>query len=155
MSSHDPDILDTEDIYHCWLVWKLASDGGRPYLVSVDTTESLAKRHEQMVKEEAKVLHGLNARQLRSLVQIERSFLNHVYGETMGQGYDRVKVLAQEVRRATVDDLEKSRKRVDELEKGIRSILHGNEDDGMEEPAARLDASLDMLRNLLQDGGGA
>lgn len=36
-----------------------------------------------------------------------------------------------------------------DLKRGIRSVLHGNEDDGMEEPAARLDASLDMLRALV------
>lgn len=107
----DANLLDTEDVYHCWLVWKRADDGGRPYLVAVDTTERAARRHVKMVKEEAKAL-----RREPVFVTIEPSYLNHAYGETMGQNYDRAKAMAQEIRRATIDELEKSRSEVATLE---------------------------------------
>jgi hypothetical protein len=119
---HEPDLLDTTDVYHCWLVWKQAEDGGRPYLVAVDTTEARAKQHEQAVKYEARFVYKLDKRELRSLVQVEHSFLNHAYGETMGQGYDRMKALAQEVRRATLDELEKANKLLAQKETEIKAL---------------------------------
>ena len=101
--------LDTDEVFHCWLVWKRANDDGRPYLVAVDTTEARANLHVEMVKREAEVLHSLSPRELQGYVQVEPSFLNHAYGETMGQGYDRLKKLMQETRRSLVYELQTAR----------------------------------------------
>jgi len=73
------------DKTECWLVWERAPDaetGGRPYLRAVDLTEDLAKRHRMAVINEAR----LKGRQ--TMVMIEKSQVNHLYGESMTKGYD-------------------------------------------------------------------
>lgn len=80
----------------CWLVWKRADDGGRPYLVAVDTTEEMANLHVRAIRDEARV------RGTVTFVQIEQSWTDHLYGESMGQGYDAMQALVREVKQ--VDD---------------------------------------------------
>lgn len=77
----------------CWLVWEKALDGGRPYLVAIDTTEEQARLHERATLDAARV-------QGRStMVQIEESKLNHLYGQTMGQAFDEARAMLRERRR--------------------------------------------------------
>jgi hypothetical protein len=84
----------------CWLVWEAASDGGRPYLVAVDTSEEQANLHVRMKKEEARVLDKPPP-QLR----VEESWLDHLYGESMTRSFDEAKKMAREVMRAQVAEL--------------------------------------------------
>lgn len=72
----------------CWLVWERAPDaetGGRPYLRAIDLTEDPAKRHRTAILSEAR----LAGRQ--TMVMIENSRTNHLYGESMGRGYDQLR----------------------------------------------------------------
>jgi hypothetical protein len=76
------------DKTECWLVWERAPDaetGGRPYLRAVDLTEDLAKRHRIAVVNEAR----LKGRQ--TMVMIEKSQINHLYGESMTKGYEELR----------------------------------------------------------------
>lgn len=75
----------------CWLVWKKADDGGRPYLVAICTTEAISRRYVKMLREEAKMLDK------PVLVQVEESFLDHLYGESMGQGFDAMRKVMSEI----------------------------------------------------------
>jgi hypothetical protein len=77
----------------CWLVWKAATDGGRPYLVAICTKESIAKRYVRCVYEEAKVLD-----KPKPHVLVEPSFLDHLYGESMGQGIDQLRAMFKEIK---------------------------------------------------------
>ena len=71
----------------CWLVWQSAADGGRPYLVAVDTSELQAALHLRSVRDRARLEDKVVQ------VRIEQSYLNHLYGESMGQGFDELKKL--------------------------------------------------------------
>jgi hypothetical protein len=77
----------------CWLVWQRADDGGRPYLVAVDTTETKAQAHVRAIKDAARMENKV------VMVQIEKSWLDHLYGESMGQGYDKLKEMFMEIKR--------------------------------------------------------
>jgi hypothetical protein len=83
------------DKLECWLVWERAPDaetGGRPYLRAVDLTSEQAERHKLAVLDEAR----LAGRQ--TMVQIEQSWVNHLYGETMTVGYDSLRSRLKELR---------------------------------------------------------
>lgn len=67
----------------CWIVWEAATDGGRPYLLAVDTSEELATRHVSARKEEARLLD-----KPPPLLSIEPSWLDHRYGESMSKDFD-------------------------------------------------------------------
>lgn len=81
----------------CFLVWKRADDvetGGRPYLMAVDMTKEQAERHKHGIEEEGRRA-GVA---VRGLVMIEESWLNHLYGETMTEGYVDLRSMVAEMR---------------------------------------------------------
>jgi hypothetical protein len=84
----------------CWIVWEAATDGGRPYLVAVDTSEDQANRHVFSRKDAARV-QGRPPPQLH----IEESWLDHLYGETMTLSFDEAKKMVREVQRAQIVEL--------------------------------------------------
>jgi hypothetical protein len=84
----------------CWIVWEAASDGGRPYLVAVDTSEEQALLHVRAKKEEARVLG-----RPPPMIKTEESWLDHLYGETMTKNFDEAKKMAREVQRAQIVEL--------------------------------------------------
>jgi hypothetical protein len=78
-----------KDKVPCWIVWKRAPDaetGGRPYLVAVDMTKEQADLHKRRVEQEG------------GMAQIEESVVNHLYGETMTDGYMQLRSMAKEMR---------------------------------------------------------
>lgn len=81
----------------CWIVWEAASDGGRPYLVAVDTSEEQAAAHVRQRKEEARVLD-----QPPPMLRVEESWLDHRYGESMTKSFDEAKKMAKEIQRAQI-----------------------------------------------------
>lgn len=84
----------------CWIVWEAASDGGRPYLVAIDTSEEQASLHVHAKKEEARV-QDRPPPQLR----VEESWLDHLYGESMTKSFDEAKKMMREVQRAQIAKL--------------------------------------------------
>lgn len=81
-----PEASDYPAPVPCWLVWERAADaaeGGRPYLRAVDTTETLALRHKENVEEQARVEGRMTG------VMVESSQLNHLYGASQTDGWDR------------------------------------------------------------------
>lgn len=84
----------------CWLVWEAATDGGRPYLIAVDTSEEQAARHVALKKEEARVLDKPPP-QLR----VEESWLDHLYGESMTLSFDEAKKMMKDFLRAQIAEL--------------------------------------------------
>lgn len=87
----------TKDKVPCFLVWRRADDvdtGGRPYLMAVDMTKEQAERHKEGIENEARYAKV----DVRGLVMIEESWLNHLYGETMTQGYDNLRSMVAEMR---------------------------------------------------------
>lgn len=81
----------------CFLVWKRADDvetGGRPYLMAVDMTKERAEQHKLGIEAEGR--HA--GVQVHGLVMIEESWLNHLYGETMTEGYSSLRSMVQEMR---------------------------------------------------------
>ena len=94
----------------CWLIWEAASDGGRPYLVAVDTSEEQANLHIRAKREEARVLDKPPP-QLR----VEESWLDHLYGESMTKSFDEAKKMMKEVLRAQVVELKTRLRRAIDL----------------------------------------
>lgn len=94
----------------CWIVWEAASDGGRPYLLAVDTSEEQANLHVRAKKEEARVLD-----KPPPMLRIEESWLDHLYGESMTKNFDEAKKMAREVLRAQVAELKTRLARAVEL----------------------------------------
>jgi len=94
----------------CWIVWEAATDGGRPYLIAIDTSEEMANRHVFSRKEAAR-LRDLPPPQLR----VEQSWLDHLYGETMTKSFDMLKKEVQGVQRAQIVALKDSLRRAIEL----------------------------------------
>ena len=84
----------------CWLIWEAASDGGRPYLIAVDTSEEQANLHVRAKREEARVLD-----KPPPMLRVEESWLDHLYGESMTKNFDEAKKMAREVLRAQVAEL--------------------------------------------------
>ncbi len=90
----------------CWIVWEAATDGGRPYLVAIDTSEEQANRHVRAKKDEARV------RDLPPpMIKVEESWLDHLYGESMTKNFDEAVKMAREVQRAQIVDLRKRLRR--------------------------------------------
>ncbi len=84
----------------CWIIWEAASDGGRPYLVAVDTSEEQANLHIRLKKEEARVLG-----KPPPMIKVEESWLDHLYGESMTKSFDEAKKMLREVQRAQIAEL--------------------------------------------------
>lgn len=76
----------------CWIVWEAATDGGRPYLVSIDTSQEMAARHVRSKKEEARTRD-----RPPPMLRVEQSWLDHLYGESMTKSFDEIKKMAAEV----------------------------------------------------------
>lgn len=94
----------------CWIVWEAASDGGRPYLLAVDTSEEQAALHVRARKEAAR-MRGEPPPMLR----VEESWLDHLYGESMTRSFDEAKKMAREVQRARIAELHLHLRRAIEL----------------------------------------
>lgn len=94
----------------CWIVWEAASDGGRPYLVAIDTSEEQANAHVRAKREEARVLD-----KPPPMLRVEESWLDHLYGESMTKNFDEAKKMAREVLRARVAELKTRLARAVEL----------------------------------------
>lgn len=94
----------------CWLIWEAATDGGRPYLVAVDTSEEQVNLHVRALKEAARV-HGKPP----PMIKIEESWLDHLYGESMTKNFDEAKKMMREFLRAQVAELRVSLARAIEL----------------------------------------
>jgi len=94
----------------CWLIWEAATDGGRPYLIAVDTSEEQANLHIRAKREEARVLDKPPP-QLR----VEESWLDHLYGESMTKSFDEAKKMMKEVLRAQVVELKTRLRRAIDL----------------------------------------
>lgn len=84
----------------CWILWEAAADGGRPYLIAIDTSEEQVNLHIRAKREEARV-QGKPPPQLK----VEESWLDHLYGESMTKSFDEAKKMMKEVLRAQVTDL--------------------------------------------------
>ena len=89
------------DMEPCWLVWEAASDGGRPYLIAIDTSEEQANLHVHAKREEARMLD-----RPPPMLKIEESWLDHLYGESMAKSFDEAKKMAREVMRAQIAELQ-------------------------------------------------
>ena len=85
----------------CWLVWEATPDGGRPYLIAIDTSEEQANLHVHAKREEARMLD-----RPPPMLRIEESWLDHLYGESMTKSFDEAKKMAREVLRAQVAELQ-------------------------------------------------
>lgn len=84
----------------CWIVWEAATDGGRPYLIAVDTSEEQANLHVRAKKEEARLLD-----RPPPMIKVEESWLDHLYAESMTKNFDEAKKMAREVQRAQIVEL--------------------------------------------------
>lgn len=62
----------------CWIVWERASDGGRPHLRAIDTTEGRAEQHAKYLRNCAR----LDGSVIPDLL-IEESKLNHLYAANL------------------------------------------------------------------------
>lgn len=94
----------------CWIVWEAATDGGRPYLVAVDTSEEQANLHVHAKKDEARVLD-----KPPPMLRVEESWLDHLYGESMTKTFDEAKKMAREVQRAQITELKACLRRAIDL----------------------------------------
>jgi hypothetical protein len=94
----------------CWLVWENATDGGRPYLIAVDTSEEQANRHVLSRKETARVMD-----KPPPMLHVEKSWLDHLYGETMTMNFDEAKKMVRELQSAEIKKLRASLARAIEL----------------------------------------
>lgn len=104
----------------CWIVWEAASDGGRPYLVAIDTSEEQAQAHVRAKKDEARV------RDLPPpMIKVEGSFLDHLYGESMTKSFDEAKKMAREVQRAQIAELKtRLRRAIDLAREAVKYSYH-------------------------------
>jgi hypothetical protein len=105
----------------CWIVWEAAADGGRPYLVAVDTSEEQANLHVRARKDEARLRD-----QPPPMIKIEESWLDHLYGESMTKSFDEAKKMAREVQRAQIVELRTALRRAIEV---ARFAIKYNYDD--------------------------
>lgn len=129
----------------CWIVWEAAADGGRPYLVAIDTSEEQAHLHVRAKKDEARV-HDRPPPMLR----IEESWLDHLYGESMTKSFDEAKKMAREVQRAQIADLRTHLRRAVQLAREAWNDLDKNDADEV----AELDA-LEKILPPLEDPHGS
>lgn len=123
----------------CWIVWEAASDGGRPYLVAVDTSEEQANAHVRQRKEEARVLD-----QPPPMLRVEESWLDHRYGESMTKSFDQAKKMAREVLRAQVVELRTALKRTIDLARDAIQYSYNDRDSAQDDldEIARLEKML-------------
>jgi hypothetical protein len=104
----------------CWLVWEAATDGGRPYLIAIDTSEEQAQAHVRAKRDEARVLD-----KPPPMIRIEESWLDHLYGESMTKNFDEAKKMAGEFLRAQVADLKtRLRQAIDLARDAIKYSYH-------------------------------
>jgi len=94
----------------CWIVWEAASDGGRPYLIAVDTSEEQAAAHVRQLKDEARLRD-----KPPPMIKIEESWLDHRYGESMTKSFDEAKKMVREVQRAQIVELKAKLRRAIDL----------------------------------------
>lgn len=111
----------------CWIVWEAAADGGRPYLVAVDTSEEQANLHVRAKKEEARVLD-----RPPPMIKVEESWLDHLYGESMTKNFDEAKKMAREVLRAQVAELRTRLRRAIELARDAVQYSYHQRDSAQE-----------------------
>lgn len=111
----------------CWIVWEAAADGGRPYLVAVDTSEEQANLHVRAKKDEARV-RDLPPPMLR----VEESWLDHLYGESMTKSFDEAKKMAREVQRAQIVELKTRLRRVIDLARDAVKYSYNDRDSAQE-----------------------
>lgn len=112
----------------CWIVWEAASDGGRPYLVAVDTSEEQANAHVRAKREEARVRD-----KPPQMIKIEESWLDHLYGESMTKNFDEAKKMAREVLRAQVADLKTRLRRAIDLARDAVKYSYNERDSAQED----------------------
>lgn len=104
----------------CWIVWEAAADGGRPYLVAVDTSEEQANLHVRAKKDEARVRD-----QPPPMLRVEESWLDHLYGESMTKSLDEAKKMAKEIQRAQIADLKaRLRRAIDLARDAVKYSYH-------------------------------
>ena len=104
----------------CWIVWEAAADGGRPYLVAVDTSEEQANLHVRAKKDEARVRD-----QPPPMLRVEESWLDHLYGESMTKNLDEAKKMAREIQRAQIADLKiRLRRAIDLARDAVKYSYH-------------------------------
>jgi len=84
----------------CWIIWEAASDGGRPYLIAIDTSEEQANLHVRAKREEARLLDRPPPQ-----IRVEESYLDHLYGESMTKTFDEAKKMMKDILRAQIVDL--------------------------------------------------
>ena len=111
----------------CWIVWEAASDGGRPYLVAVNTSEEQANLHVRAKKDEARVLD-----RPPPMLKVEESWLDHLYGESMTKNLDEAKKMAREVQRAQIAELKTRLRRAIDLARDAVKYSYNDRDNAQE-----------------------
>jgi hypothetical protein len=125
----------------CWLVWEAAADGGRPYLIAIDTSEEQAQAHVRAKRDEARVLD-----KPPPMIRIEESWLDHLYGESMTKSFDEAKKMAGEFLRAQVIDLKtRLRRAIDLARDAVKYSYHQRDSaqDNLDE-LAKIEKVLDI-----------
>jgi hypothetical protein len=111
----------------CWIVWEAATDGGRPYLVAVDTSDEQAQAHVRAKREEARIRD-----RPPPMIKIEESWLDHLYGESMTKNFDEAKKMAREVLRAQAAELKTRLARAIELARDAVKYSYHQRDSSQE-----------------------
>ena len=111
----------------CWIVWEAAADGGRPYLVAIDTSEEQASLHVRAKKDEARVLD-----RPPPMLRVEESWLDHLYGESMTKNFDEAKKMAREVQRAQIAELRERLRRAIALARDAVNYSYHQRDSAQE-----------------------
>jgi hypothetical protein len=111
----------------CWLVWEAAADGGRPYLVAIDTSAEQADAHVRAKREEARVLD-----RSPPMLKVEESWLDHLYGESRTKSFDEAKKMAREVLRAQVVELKTRLRRAVDLARDAVNYSYHQRDSAQE-----------------------
>jgi hypothetical protein len=112
----------------CWLVWEAATDGGRPYLIAVDTSEEQANLHVRAKRDEAR-LRDLPP----PMIKIEESWIDHLYGESMIKSFDETKKMVREILRAQVAELKTRLRRAIALARTAITYSYHQRDSAQEE----------------------
>lgn len=107
----------------CWIIWEAASDGGRPYLVAIDTSEEQANAHVRAKREEARIQD-----KPPPMIKVEESYLDHLYSESMTKNFDEAKKMAREVMRAQVADLKTRLRRAIDLARDAVKYSYNDRD---------------------------
>ena len=123
----------------CWIVWEAAADGGRPYLVAIDTSSEQANLHVRAKRDEARVLD-----KPPPMIRIEESWLDHLYGETMTKNFDEAKKMMREMQRTQIADLKTKLGRAIDLARGVIKFSndHNSVQAGLDE-LAKIEKVLD------------